>query len=185
VPRAGLSKDAVVEVALAIVDEQGAEALTLSGIAGRVGVASPSLYKHIGSLAQLRTLISARVLEELTVVLTTAAVGRGDDDAVAATMRAFRAYVVAHPARYAALSPDPLHDPALAQAGQKMIDVFIAILRGYGLTPSNAIHAVRRARVIVHGFATIEAAGGFGLAEDADETYEQLIAMYLRSLPRR
>lgn len=184
-PRAGLSPDAVVDMALAIVDEQGGDALTLSAVAGRAGVATPSLYKHVGSLAHLRSLIGVRVLDELTQTLTQTAMGRGDDEAVAAVMRAFRAYAVRYPARYAALNPDPLHDPVLKDAGQRMLDVFVAVLRGYGLTPSDAVHAIRRARVIVHGFATIESAGGFGLAEDADETYEQLIAMYLRSLPRR
>jgi AcrR family transcriptional regulator len=184
-PRAGLSPDAVVDLAVAILDEQGGEALTLSAVAARAAVATPSLYKHVGSLAHLRSLLGLRVLDELTKALTQAAMGRGDDEAVAAVMRAFRAYAVQHPARYAALDPDPLHDPVLKDAGQRMLDVFTAMLRGYGLTASDAIHAIRRARVIVHGFATIESAGGFGLAEDVDETYEQLIAMYLRSLPRR
>jgi AcrR family transcriptional regulator len=180
-----LSPDAVVDVAVAIVDEHGADALTLAAVATRAGVASPSLYKHVGSLAHLRSLVGVRVLVELTGVLTGAAVGRSDDDAVASVMRAFRAYVAGHPARYAGLNPDPLHDPDLAVAGQKMLDVFIAVLRGYGLSRSDAVHAIRRARVIVHGFTTIESAGGFGLAEDVDETYEQLIAMFLNSLPRR
>jgi AcrR family transcriptional regulator len=184
-PRAGLSPDAVVDVALAIVDEHGADALTLAAVAARAGVASPSLYKHVGSLAHLRSLVGVRVLDEMTGVLTGAAVGRSDDDAVASVMRAFRSYVVAHPARYGAVNPDPLHDPDLAEAGQKMLDVFIAVLRGYGLGRSDAVHAIRRARVILHGFTTIESAGGFGLAEDVDETYEQLIAMFLNSLPRR
>lgn len=184
-PRAGLSPDAVVDVALSIVDEQGAAALTLAAVAARAGVASPSLYKHVGSLAHLRSLVGVRVLTELTSVLTSAAVGRSDDDAVAAVMRAFRAYVVAHPARYAAVDPDPLHDPDLATAGRRMLEVFTAVLRGYGLSDSDAVHAIRRARVVVHGFATIESAGGFGLAEDIDETYQQVITMFINSLPRR
>jgi hypothetical protein len=37
--------------------------------------------------------------------------------------------------------------------------------------------------VIVHGFVSIESSGGFGLAEDPAETYEQLIQMYLASCP--
>jgi len=55
VPRAGLSTDGVVDVALAIVDEQGPEALSLSVVAARAGVAAPSLYKHVASLAELRS----------------------------------------------------------------------------------------------------------------------------------
>jgi AcrR family transcriptional regulator len=184
-PRAGLSPVAVTDVALAIVDEQGIDALTLAAVADRAGVAAPSLYKHVGSLAHLRSLVGVRVLEELTGLLVTAAVGRSGDEAVAAVMRACRDYAVAHPARYAAMKADPLSDPAMRAAGQRLLDVFAAMLRGYGLAASDAIHAIRRARVIIHGFATIEAAGGFGLAEDADETYEQLIAMYLSSLPGR
>jgi hypothetical protein len=37
---------------------------------------------------------------------------------------------------------------------------------------------------MVHGFGVIEAAGGFGLPEDLDETYEQLIRMFIASMPR-
>ena len=70
---------------------------------------------------------------------------------------------------------------ALAAAGV----LFLAVLRGYGLDAAAAIHATRCLRVIVHGFVSIESSNGFGLAEDPAETYEQLIEMYLASLPRR
>jgi hypothetical protein len=49
---------------------------------------------------------------------------------------------------------------------------------------SDAIHAIRRMRAIVHGFSTLESGGGFGLPEDLDETYRQLVAMCLAALPR-
>src|SRR5262249_60275063 len=90
-----------------------------------------------------------------------------------------------HPARYLAVPPDPMHDPALAQPAARFIEVFLAVLRGYGLHDAAAIHATRCLRVIIHGFVSIESSGGFGLAEDPAETYEQLIQMYLASLPRR
>ena len=60
-PRAGLSTDGVVDVALAIVDEQGPEALSLSVVAARAGVAAPSLYKHVASVAELRSRVAAAV----------------------------------------------------------------------------------------------------------------------------
>jgi hypothetical protein len=99
-------------------------------------------------------------------------------------MRRLRAYSAEHPARYLAVPPDPMHDPALAQPAARLIDVFLAVLRGYGLHGAAAIHATRCLRVIVHGFVSIESSGGFGMAEDPAETYEQLIQMYLASLPR-
>ena len=183
-PRAGLSTDGVVDVALAVVDEQGSEALSLAAVAGRAGVAAPSLYKHVASLAELRSRVAARVLAEMTEVATAAVLGLSGDAAIAALMMRLRAYWAEHPARYLAVPPDPMSDPALVAPATRLIDVFLAVLRGYGLNGAAAIHATRCLRVIVHGFVSIEASGGFGMAEDPAETYEQLIQMYLASLPR-
>ncbi|WP_213450352.1 TetR/AcrR family transcriptional regulator [Rhizomonospora bruguierae] len=183
-PRAGLSPSSVVDAALAVIDERGAEALTLAAVAARTGVAAPSLYKHVGSLADLRVGVGVRIMDELTGRLGTAALGRSGDDAVTALMHECRAYVMQHPARYAAMPVDPLHNKELAAAGGRLLGVFLAVLRGYGMTETDAVHATRCLRAVVHGFATIQAAGGFGLPEDLDETYHRLVAMYVASLPR-
>ncbi|MGO2740360.1 MAG: TetR/AcrR family transcriptional regulator, partial [Cellulosimicrobium funkei] len=55
--RAGLSHDAVVRIALDLVDAGGPTGfadLTLAKVAAQAGGATPSLYKHVGSLAALR-----------------------------------------------------------------------------------------------------------------------------------
>jgi hypothetical protein len=120
----------------------------------------------------------------MTEVATAAVLGLSGDAAIAALMRRLRAYGTEHPARYLAVPPDPMHVPDLAQPAARLIEVFLAVLRGYGLHDAAAIHATRCLRVIVHGFVSIESSGGFGLPEDSAETYEQLIQMYLASLPR-
>lgn len=183
-PRAGLSTATVVEAALAVVDANGLDGLTLAAVAGRTGVATPSLYKHVAGLAELRVLLGIRVLEDMTESFTAAVLGRSGDDAVAALLHAYRGYVRAHPARYAAMPLDPLHDPALAAAGGKQLQVVLATLREYGLTDSSAIHTTRCLRAVAHGFASLEAGGGFGLPEDLDETYDQLVRAVIASLPR-
>jgi AcrR family transcriptional regulator len=177
-----LTPAAVVDVALGIVDEHGPDGLTLAAVAQGCGVATPSLYKHVASLGELKTLVGVRVLEGMTDQFTATVLGSGGDEAVTALMHAYRAYVAAHPKRYAAMPMDPLHDPIQEAAGKKLVGVMYATLRGYGLEGSAAVHATRRLRVIVHGFASIEAGGGFGLPEDLDGTYDQLIQMYLASL---
>ena len=181
-PRAGLNPDVLVDVALALVDEKGLDALSLAAVADRAGVAAPSLYKHVGSLAALRELMALRVIRQLTALSAGVVMGRSRDDAVEALMRAYRAYVVANPGRYALMPLDAMHVPALAAAGRELFGVFIAVMRGYDLRDQAATHAIRRLRATVHGFATLEAAGGFGLPEDVEITFNQLIAMFLRSL---
>ena len=184
-PRAGLSARAVVDIAVDIIDAHGQDALALSSVAARAGVAPPSLYKHVASLGELRSLVAVRVLEEMTDEARSAVMGLSGDAAIVALMRRMRAYAVAHPSRYLAVPPDPIHDPALTEAAERFLGVFLAVLRSYDLQGAAAIHAVRTLRVIVHGFAAIESSGGFGLSEDPAQTYEQLIQMYLSTLPRR
>jgi AcrR family transcriptional regulator len=174
----------VVDAALAVVDAHGLDGLTLAAVAARTGVAAPSLYKHVGSLPELRALVGVRVMDELAERLTAAVLGRSGADAVAALMHTSRAYAGHHPGRYAAIPMDPLNDPVLLDAGERLLAVFLAVLRGYGLRGSEAVHATRCLRAIVHGFVSIEAAGGFGLPEDLDETYKRLIIMFTGSLQK-
>ena len=181
-PRTGLSTAAVVDVALGLVDEKGLDALSLAAVADRAGVAAPSLYKHVGSLGDLRDLMAVKILGEITTRFAGVIMGRSGDDAVRALMRAYRAYVLANPGRYALLPLDPLHRDGMAEAGRDLLEVFVAVLRGYGLDSSETTHAIRRLRATVHGFAALETGGGFGMPEDIETSYEQLIDMVLRSL---
>jgi hypothetical protein len=117
------------------------------------------------------------VVGELTERLTAAVMGRGGDQALRAAMWAYRQYVIEHPHRYAAFPQVPPSDPELAAAVGRLLDVVLAILRGYGLEESAAIHAARCFRATAHGFASLQAAGAFRLPEDLDTTYDYLIGM--------
>ncbi|MBT2447921.1 WHG domain-containing protein [Streptomyces sp. ISL-43] len=182
-PRASLSADAVVDVALRIVDEEGPAALTLSAVAGRAGVATPSLYKHVRNLAELRDLLSARIMNEMTDELGEAVLGRSADDAIRAFMTAWRTYALRHPHRYAAMLQSP--EPRTAEAGRRLIAILLAALRAYGMEDSAAIHAARCVRATAHGFVSLETGGGFALPEALDESYALLIHMVLTGLHTR
>lgn len=177
--RAGLSPGALVDLALGLIDEEGPAMLTLSAVAGRAGVATPSLYKHVKNLAELRQLISARVMNEIAERTAEATLGRASDEALRALMDAYRAYVTAHPHRYAAMLQTP------DEAGARLIGIMQASLRGYGLKGSEATHAIRCMRSAAHGFAVLETAGGFGLQERVDESWDLLLHMITAGLSTR
>jgi hypothetical protein len=44
------------------------------------------------------------------------------------------------------------------------------------------LHAVRGLRSLVHGFVSIEADGGFGLALDTDESFSRAVETYVAGL---
>jgi AcrR family transcriptional regulator len=103
--RAGLTRERVVDLAVEVVDDggvRGFDDLTLAAVAGRAGVAVPSLYKHVGSLEDLRCGIALRCVSELREVLVTAALGRAGSDALRSLARAYRSFAQQHPGRYLA-----------------------------------------------------------------------------------
>ncbi|HEY1569960.1 MAG TPA: TetR/AcrR family transcriptional regulator [Pseudonocardiaceae bacterium] len=174
-PRAGLSATAVTSAAIDLIDEQGPAALTLAAIAERTGVSAPSLYKHVRNLAELRDRVAGHVMAELNERITTAVLGLAGPDALRALLVEYRRYVLGHPHRYAMLPQAPSNDPVLGPAGQRLVELAFAVLRGYGLSGADAVHAARSIRAVAHGFASLESAGAFELAEDLDTSYERLI----------
>ena len=56
------------------------------------------------------------------------------------------------------------------------------MLAGYGLEGDDAIHAARAVRAALHGFAVLEAGGGFGIKLDLDESFARLVGLLDRGL---
>lgn len=182
-PRAGLDSAAVVTAAAELADSDGLDDLTLARVAGRLGVRAPSLYAHVDGLADLRARIGADGVGQMTAVVSAAAAGRAGADALGAVADAYREFAHAHPGVYAAMqrAPDEPDGETAAAAG-RLIEVFAAVLRGYGLQGDEAIHGVRLVRSALHGFVSLESDGGFGMPISLEDTYQRLVAMLDRGL---
>jgi AcrR family transcriptional regulator len=183
-PRAGLDAAAVVAAGAALADEVGLANLSMGLLAERVGVRTPSLYKHVGGQEDLNRRIAALALSEAADAVGGAVQGYAGRDALAAAARAFRAFVLSHPGRYAAtigVEPTGPDDP-VATASQRLLDAFTAVLRGYQIPSSDVDHALRMLRSVCHGFATLQAANGFQWSADIDESFEWIITFADRGL---
>ena len=188
-PREGLSPDIVTEAAAAIVDADGLSALTLARLAARLGVAAPSLYKHIGGQDDLTLRVSILALRRLNAELTTAAIGRSGREALTSIARAYRRFAIEHAGLYrltqGALRPD---SDAQQSEVRHALKVFDAVIRSYGVPENLSVHATRMVRASLHGFADIEARGGFQLSQSVDESFELLVEAvhsWLSSLQRQ
>ena len=183
-PRAGLTGDDVVAAAAGLADELGFHAVTMGVLADRLGVRPPSLYKHVGGLADLQHRLATLAMTEFGDVIRDAVLGRAGRDALTAALTAARAYVIAHPGRYAATigaaftGPD---DPLLA-AGTCVINSIAAVLRGYGIGEDEMDHAIRTIRCTMHGFAMLEASQGFQWSADPDKSFDWMIRFIDRGL---
>jgi AcrR family transcriptional regulator len=175
-PRAGLTPERVAAEAAVVADEGGLEQLTLAAVAQRVGVALPSLYKHVSGLDGLRRDLAIMGMRELASRLSKAAMGRTGHSALAAVSHAYRTFATERPGLYAATmrAPSP-EDEEHAAVSQDALDVAIAVMRSYGIDLPDAVHAIRIYRSAMHGFVAQEASGAFGMPESVDESYRLMI----------
>ncbi|MGA7688705.1 MAG: WHG domain-containing protein [Jiangellales bacterium] len=184
-PRAGLTTERVVVEAEHLADQVGVDNVSLAALADTLGVRQPSLYKHIDGLPALKRAIAVRAKAELAEVLGRAAVGRSGDDAIRALATAYRTWAHQHPGRYQAAlhAPDP-DDPDDEAASTAAVTVVLDILAGYQWHGPDAIHAARGLRSALHGFVSLEAAGGFGLPQSLDDSYDLLVEASISTLRR-
>ena len=184
-PRAGLDREAVIAAAAELADSRpdGLDAVTLTALADRLGIRTPSLYAHIDGLADLRRQLGARGARQLTVAVIAATSGRAGRDALRSLAHAYREFAHAHPGTYAGMQGAPearYAEPATA--ARELVDAIAAALSGYGLSGDDAIHAIRVVRAALHGFVSLEQLGGFRIPISLDETFERLVTMLDRSL---
>jgi len=181
VPRAGLDPAAVVAGAAGLADEVGLANVTMGRLADRLGVRTPSLYKHVDGQADVNHRIAVLAFTEVGDALRDALAGRTGRDALAAAAHTLRAYAMEHPGRYAAtVRPDG----SAAAAGVRALDALAAVLASYRLEPADTVHALRFMRSLFHGFAVLEAAGGFQMDTDLDESFTWLIGFVDRGLQK-
>ncbi|WP_406058396.1 TetR/AcrR family transcriptional regulator [Micromonospora sp. NBC_00860] len=183
-PRARLTPQSVTEAGADLVDEIGFENLSMGLVAERLGVKTPALYKHVTSQADLAHRIGVLAMNELADAIRDATQGRAGSDALAAGAQAMRTYVQEHPGRYVAgnaarpIGPD---DP-LVPGIERVLASWAAMLRGYHLDSSQEIHAMRMLRSVLHGFSTLEAAGGFQIDASVDDSFTWMISFLDRGL---
>jgi hypothetical protein len=153
-------------------------------------VQTPSLYNHINGLPGLHrelAVLNARLLADR---FGKAAIGKAGMDALVAVAQAYRSYIKEFPGLYmSTLQSSGTQDEvnkALEQEEKRTLEVGLAVVNSFGLKGKDAVHAVRGLRSVVHGFATLEIAGGFGLPLDCDESFRRLVAMlgHALTMPR-
>jgi len=175
-PRVGLNRDKVVALAAEVADDVGIERLTLAAVAERAGVALPSLYKHVEGIDRLHRNLSVAALRELLAELTRAAAGKAGRDALHALAGTIRGYAQRHPGRYAASAKAPnAGDEEHEALSAETVGLVVDVLGAYRIEGADAIDAVRAVRAAIHGFVSLEASGGYRMAQDLDVSYHRLI----------
>src|SRR4029077_15537753 len=175
ISRPTLTRERVVAEALTVISTDGAQALSMRGLARRLGVVPGALYRPLPSKEQLHDLVLDAVLAEVDC--------RADPalppiEQVAMLTHRLRAVLENHPGIAALLKiRDPLSPASLALA-----EAFLAALHAAGLSGRQAALAFRLIYDYTLGFPLADAASP---AERrlGDSAARQQLHAFLRSLP--
>jgi AcrR family transcriptional regulator len=183
---AKLSRECIVDGALAFLDREGWDSLTINALAMQLGTKGPSLYNHVNSLEDLRRAVRIRVIDDIITMLHRVGEGRERDDAVLFMAGAYRSYAHHHPGRYSAFTRMPLggDDPEYTAATRGAAAPVIAVLGSYGLDGDEAFHAALEFWSALHGFVLLEMTGVMDDI-DTDAVFSDMVLRLATGLDRR
>jgi len=153
---------ALVDAALAVIAEQGVEALSVAEAARRTGVSAAAPYRHFPTRLDLLKATAARAAELLTADLRAAVEKAGDPrERLAETARAYVRFVVRHHAGLDLIFDERLRvgDPALAEAGRAVMDVLLPIALDITGNGAAALDLLEQHTVTAHGYAALHLSG--------------------------
>ncbi|MBV9078333.1 MAG: TetR/AcrR family transcriptional regulator [Methylobacteriaceae bacterium] len=168
------------EAALAIVASEGAAALSMRTLAGRVGVAPNALYRYFADRDALIAALAEAGLRELLEALREAAAGRSGFEVFESVADRYLAFAAEHPALYPLMmSSQPA--PASGRPAHEDLWSFVSGLAAELAGPDGAAGATLALWSYLHGLAELERAGLFGSLKPRETARAGLSAL-LRGL---
>ena len=181
--RKGLNTDRIVEVAAELIAERGFDQFSLRELADRLGVKTASLYNHISSLSELTSNIGQHVFERMAGQLYSRTEDALPFDTLYHIAIGYRKFAKQNPELYKTIVKIPSTGSYdLIEKGQSLVHSLYPVLEACGLSEDDIIHFSRTIRSAMHGFVTLEEAGFFGTAVDADESYSYMVKALIQPL---
>ena len=149
----------MVDEALALIDERGMAAVTMRGLAARLGVEAMSLYKHIPNRDKLFDAVVDRIVNELSAdqqVMREPSTGwRSYLTGIACGIRR---YARAHPHAFPLVATRPTEAPWINPPLRSLewIEAFLTGLRSEGFTDRQILFAYRTFNSFLLGFLLLE-----------------------------
>ncbi|KHF37924.1 TetR/AcrR family transcriptional regulator [Halalkalibacter okhensis] len=183
-PRIGLNLYTILQAATEVADEDGLESLTITTLANKLTIKPPSLYNHVKGLQDLKNKLALYGMQQLykELNLATEGIAHGEK-AIKKLAISYINFARNHPGLYeATLAAPDLSNIELQTEANKIVELTLECLSSYHFEHGQALHIVRGLRSVIHGFASLEQKGGFGLPFDINISLELLIDTYLAGI---
>lgn len=178
---AQVNRETIIEKARALIEARGVDQLSLSVLAGELGIKAPSLYHHFKNKTALLRAVNQATTAALVAAMNEAIEAADDTHSqITAMFHAYRAFAHQHPATYGLVFTNTIaelrDDPQQALQFALPLQALMAKLVG----EANSLAALRGAWALLHGFVMLELAGQFRRGGDLDEAFQQVVDAYVR-----
>jgi AcrR family transcriptional regulator len=174
-PRGSLSREEIIQSALALLEEQGADALSMRRLADRLGVAPNALYTHVRGKADLID----GLIDEVYAGLDLDPALSGDwTEQLATLSQAIREHLLAHPA----VVPFALQQPGLGPHGLRLGEAIYNVLRPARFSDQAVVATVYALLTYILGFVALEIPRAGADSQNSDEFVRRMWAFFA-SLP--
>lgn len=178
-----LTKEKVVQKAAELANELGSvHQLKLKDLATALNIKTPSLYNHVKGADGLIEALRIYALTTLDDAIREAIAGKIGIEALWASAQTYRAFAHANQGIYPLVIPAAQAGTDADRIGWQTVSLLLLVLGSLGLEGDQALHVVRGFRSLLHGFVSLELAGGFGLDLDLEQSFRQLFDAYINGL---
>jgi AcrR family transcriptional regulator len=178
-----ITNDAVMEAAMQVVEQDGYGNLTMSSLAGKLGVKPPSLYNHVSGIDDVTRQLANLVLSRMEDAVKTAAIGRSKEDAIRSIAIEYRSFALDHPELYRAFTAAPSVN-ARNRLGS-LTDTLRQVLSPFELAERDETNFIRQFHASLHGFIALESAGFFRSADvPVDDTFTSLVDCQIETIKK-
>ena len=169
--RRSLSRREIIDAALGVLEEQGADALSLRRVAERLGVAPNALYTHVNGKEDLIDGLVDQVYAELDL-------DPGPSEEWMQQMidlsQSIRAHLLAHPA----VVPFALQQPGLGPHELRLGEAIFNVLRPAGFSDAGVVGTVYALLSYILGFVALEVSRASADPPSSDDFVRRLRAFF-------
>ncbi|GIU84295.1 MAG: putative HTH-type transcriptional regulator YobS [Acidimicrobiales bacterium] len=184
--RVSLTREQVLDAAVALANRDGFSALSISGLARALRIRPPSLYNHVSGLRELQFELALRGAVLVRELVESANTYGDPYDKIRRLCHEFRTFATTQRGLYEAY----LYGTALAATDAELramrapLEALQGVFADLGMDFETMVHAVRTFRGLVHGLIALEAERVMTMPVSVDDTFGTAVEIFVSGLQK-
>ena len=182
-PRAGLTKEKVIEKAAGLAHEKGLSSVTVTSLSEYLGIKKPSLYYHVSSQEEVVEGLMIYGWKKVSEEIVVKAADTDAHESLRKYAREFYRFALANPGVFEAmLWYNKYVNEELSKATEGLYNFFFEQTDKLGIQKDTANHLLRTYRAFLEGFIMLDIHHSFGNPISISESFELSLDVLLKGM---